>query len=401
MGRCPPHLNDSRPASGEENEIYMNGHAWFALWLIALAPAPALADDFVPDDVIASDPSGDLSPPEFDQRTKRMIWQDRVNKLWVANVDVVTGAINPIDGRGTLVDTGLSPGYEIKNTPRYAWGAGQGAIVYNKTIDGIRTLAKAVEVAPNTWETSLLENGEDRWKANGSPEETTDPARIVYNRETPEGTTVVSWRDLDDPASEQSANVLTQGGRFFGAEPSVIVTNKDEFGVIQIYSIPFSTGNLEQVSFGSDNNFNAFIWFAPEYQQYLIVSMVRFAELAIYRQVDGVWTKINQFTIPSAKPLLSSPEGFVANGKSYITVVACDELGASGFVGQPVGPSEIWLAGIDPDAPFFRRIDDPSYEAQRSEPEPFLLDNGPVVYYTELASPRRLLKRAATGLAMD
>jgi hypothetical protein len=99
----------------------------------------------------------------------------------------VTGAINPIDGRGTLVDTGLSPGYEIKNTPRYAWGAGQGAIVYNKTIDGIRTLAKAVEVAPNTWETSLLENGEDRWKANGSPEETTDGAHRLQPQ-TPQGT---------------------------------------------------------------------------------------------------------------------------------------------------------------------------------------------------------------------
>ena len=378
----------------------MSARTLLGLWLMALSPTPALADDFVPDDVIVSDPARDLPPPEFDQRTHRVIWQDRVNKLWVADVDVVTGDIEPFNGKGTLVDSGLTPGYEIKNTPRYAWGAGEGAIVYNKTINGIRTLAKAVEVAPNIWETSLLENGEDRWKANGSPEETTDAARIVYSYKRPAGDTVVGWRDLDDPASEQIANVISHGGRFFGAEPAVIVTDKDQYHVTQIYHVPFATGIPEQVSFGPYNKANAFVWFAPEYEQYLIVAMVRFTELAIYGRVGGAWRRITQFAIPSAKPLLSSPEAFVANGKSYIAVVTCDELGAGGFAGQPVGPSEIWLAGIDPDAPFFRRIDDPSYEAQRSEPEPFLLDSGPVVYYTELSSFIRLLKRAATGLAM-
>src|SRR6185503_2439878 len=134
----------------------MSRRTWFALWVIALAPLPTLADDFVPDDIIVSDPTSDLTPPEFDWRTKHMVWQDRVNNLWVADIDVVTGAIIPTDGQGTLVDTDLSPGGQIKNTPRYTWGSDQGAIVYNHTLDGIRTLAKAIETDPinNTWQTS-------------------------------------------------------------------------------------------------------------------------------------------------------------------------------------------------------------------------------------------------------
>jgi outer membrane protein assembly factor BamB len=130
--------------------------------------------------------------------------------------------------------------------------------------------------------------------------------------------------------------------------------------------------------------------------------MTDWEQLAFYRKINGVWTMFNQFPVPSAKPLLSSPEGFVANGKSYVAVVACDELGAGGFVGQPVGPSEIWVVGIDPARPFARRIDDPLHTAQRAEPEPFLLDTGPVVFYSEVKSPNmQWLKRASTGLAAD
>src|SRR5262245_54343585 len=121
----------------------MSRRAWFALWVMALVPTPALADDFVPNDVIVSDPRRDLSPPEFDWRTKHMVWQDGL-KLWVGNLDPVTGALDPPNGKRTLVDSGLSPGSQIKNTPRYTWGSDQGAIVYNKDIGGIKTLAKAV-----------------------------------------------------------------------------------------------------------------------------------------------------------------------------------------------------------------------------------------------------------------
>jgi hypothetical protein len=51
-------------------------------------------------------------------------------------------------------------------------------------------------------------------------------------------------------------------------------------------------------------------------------------------------------------------------------------------------------------APFFRRVDDPSTEATRTEPEIFYRTRGPVVMYTQKdeASGRRLLRRAVTGL---
>ena len=360
--------------------------------------------DFVPDDQIVSNPVSDLPAPEFDRATNRIIWQDKQNRLWVGDVDPVSGALVPTNGRGRQVDSGLASVAQVGNTPRYTYGGDQDSIVYTKSVGGEFQLAKALETAPDTWQITLLSDGLDRWKANGTPEETTGPAMIVYNREeAPSGNVVVSWRELDDPASEHTANVIAQGGRFLGTEPYLLVLDQDDNNVVQVYLVAFDTGEPEQITFGDRDKENAFIWWAPEYQEYIFTVMVEFSELAFYRRIDGVWTNFNQFVIPNGKPFLSSPEAFVLNGRSFVAIVSCDELGSGGFQGQPSGPSEIWLTGIDPDNPFFRRIDDPGYLAQRSEPEPYLLDSELVVYYSELDLPEniRLVKRAKTGLAED
>jgi hypothetical protein len=377
----------------------MNQHYLSALFVAWTGLALA---DFVPDDHIVSNPENDFPGPEFDRATNRVIWQDRQNRLWIGSVDPVTGALIPANGRGQEIDSGLAPAGQVGNTPRYTFGGDQDALIYTKLSGTEYQLTKALETEPNVWQITVLENGLDRWKPNGTPEETTGPAMIVYNREAPNGT-VVSWRLLDDPASEQTAQVFAQGGRFLGAEPYLLVLNGDANDVGQVYQIPFATGVPEQITFGDQDKENAFIWWAPEYEDYLFIVMIEFSELGFYRRVDGVWTNFYQLAIPNGKPFLSSPEAFIFDGRSYVTVVSCDELGSGGFQGQPHGPSEIWITGIDPVNPFFRRIDDPGYLAQRSEPEPYILDTEPVVYYTELDATGdiRLIKRAKTGFIHD
>src|SRR5262245_52774001 len=172
-----------------------------SLSILLVACAGATRADFVPDDQLVSDPTSDLSQPEVDRETNRIIWQDRQNRLWIARVKPDTGDLNPTDGRGQLIDTGLGSLAQVGNTPRYTHGGDQDAIVYTKSVDGRFHLAKALEIAPNTWETTLLENGADRWHPDGTPEETTGPAMIVYIREA-QSRDVVSWRELDNPDSE-------------------------------------------------------------------------------------------------------------------------------------------------------------------------------------------------------
>ncbi|MEO0974281.1 MAG: PQQ-binding-like beta-propeller repeat protein, partial [Pseudomonadota bacterium] len=239
-----------------------------------------------------------------------------------------------------------------------------------------------------------------------SPLGTTGNARMVYNRVLESGEVVVSYREWNDPATEGTANVIAEGGRFLGTEPSVLTLTRDANNFTQILLIDIETGDGEIITDTPTNKINPFIWFAPEFNDLAFVVMLDFTDLAVYRRVDGVWTEYNRFVIPAQdKPLLSSPEAFSHNGRSYITVVAAETLGQSDtFPGQPVGPSEIWLAGIDPANPFFRRIDDPTSPEQRSEPEPYMLDSGPVAYYTEKNSSfpfNRILRRADMGLGPD
>ena len=366
------------------------------LSILFVAYAGLALADFVPDDQVVSDRAGDLPQPEFDRATSRIIWQDRQNRLWVGQVDSITGVLDPTNGKGELVDTGLAPPGQSGNTPRYTYGRDQHAIVYTKSVDGHLHLAKAVETATN-WQLTLLENGADRWHANGTPEETTGLAMIVYNQEGPVST-VVSWRELDHPDSEQTVDVLHAGGRFLGTEPALLVLGRDATHVMQVFQIPFATGVPEQITFGSESKQSAFIWWAPEYQSYIFTVMVDVAELAFYRRIDGVWANFYQLSIPNGKPYVSSPEAFVINDTSYVAVVSCDHIDPS--VWQPRGASQLWVTGIDPANPFFRRIDDPSYRAQRMEPEPYLLEGEAVVYYTEIdpVTKFHLAKRARTGL---
>ncbi|MEO0975133.1 MAG: hypothetical protein AAFX85_18750, partial [Pseudomonadota bacterium] len=347
--------------------------------LVLLAQVPtALGDDFIVNDRLVSDPASDLPQPEFDGPGDRMFWASTLNELWVARVDPLTGDISPADGKLLMIDSGLAPVGQIGNTPRISYGE-EDILIYTRREGTKNWLAVARNVDTGVWLSSLLARGEDRFRANGTPEEFTGVARMVYNRDLPGGNTVVAWRDWNDPNSEVGAQVIGQGGRFLGDEPFVLTLLEDAQGIIQIYLIDLATGLGDFITSGPPNKVNPFVWFAPEFQDWTIVTMLGFTELAVFRRDGASWLLDHQFTIPSEKPFLSSPEAFVHNGVSYVAVVTADELGTGdSFPGQPLGPSEIWIAGIDAAQPFFRRIDDPANVTQKAEPEPYQLATGSV-----------------------
>lgn len=97
---------------------------WGLLALLLACAWPSLADEFVVDDQIVSAPGADIPDPEFDALGKRMVWQDPHGNLWLANMDPVTGAIDPADGRGLLIDQGLYFVQLSTNGPEWVYGNG-------------------------------------------------------------------------------------------------------------------------------------------------------------------------------------------------------------------------------------------------------------------------------------
>jgi len=376
--------------------------------LILLFPLHLLyAADFVPSDEIVSDPDSDLPDPEFDTVFNQMVWQSESGELWTAKVDPATGRIIPEDGRGVLLDNNLTSFYITGNGPEWAFGKGREYIAYTKNVGTDTALGVARRLADGNWRAALLFQGGGRWKPEGAAASNKDAARIVYNYDLSPDETVVAWRNIDYAQSEDwVGGVAAQGGRWIEGERAYLtiteVTDTLQFFRSDIDDKPLT---LQQITFDNATKVNPYSWFAPEFNAPLFSAIINLTRVGIYRETQpGIWSLIHVLRFPSEYPFISSPEAFVHNGKSYIVTILASQLNGSGtFPFQPVGPSQVWIAGIDPAEPFFRRVDEASRSVQRSEPEMFTTARGPEVFYTEKAQVNniRLLRRADTGLGPE
>ena len=152
------------------------------------------------------------------------------------------------------------------------------------------------------------------------------------------------------------------GARFIEGLDAFVTTMRIN-DINQVVYVDATTGAYQQLTHDLVNRNGPFMWFAPdvgEHGEYVFMAMMNTTKIGIWRQdANGAWYLYYKFNIPSAKEYVSSPEPFVYNGKSYIITVAALQLGEVGnFPYQPIGQTEIWIAGIDPNNPFFRRVDD-------------------------------------------
>jgi hypothetical protein len=350
--------------------------------LALLVSSVSVAELFVPDDRLVSDPGIDIKDPELDQLGNRMLWQHTNGDMWLADVDPLTGDIIPNTGQGLLVDSGLANLVAVGNGPEFGYGAGEVFLCYNKQIASIRYLAIAKQDFAGNWVPTIQEMVDDRYRPICTPPGTPDAGRVVYVDSSDPVQKTVSWRNIDDAASERTFYTVGEyGGRWAGTERA-FVTAKEVGGIKQLFWVDIDTDEVSQITFDSNDKFNIFLWHAPEYNDVLMSAAINFTEVGIFRRINGVWRRFYTFSLPSAFQFISSPEPFVHNGKSFITVIAAKELGSAPLPFLPKGISEVWVANIDSANPFFRRINNADV-VRRSEPEPFMLPSGPAVYFTQ------------------
>jgi hypothetical protein len=351
--------------------------------------------------VLVSDPAGSINDPEFDQVGYHITWQDVTGNLWLASVDPLTGDIVPSSGKGQLLDTGLYPFIISGNGPEWSYGKGKANIVYTVNNGGKPLLRAARANSSGVWGPVGLSSAGSRSGALGSPVSNSGPPMIAYKVTLPSGHSVAGWRSLYNASSELMSTASRRGGRFVDGGPG-LVTMSQFNAVPQIAWIDTQTKAVTQLTFDPGEKVSPFMWWAPELAEYLVLTVVDSRILAIYREIGGQWQRYLSLTIPSRFEFLTSPEVLVVNGVSYFAIVAAERLEPKGaLLHWPAGRSEIWIGGIDPANPFFRRVDDPTRDALRLEPEFLVLSSGvPILYYSEQdeVNQTTLLFRAATGL---
>lgn len=351
--------------------------------LVAALPG-AHADSFVPNEQRVS-PRPDLFDPEFNQKRGKITWVDATGRLWVANVDRVSGMLKPPNGMGVLVDPEAltaSDQMMVGNGPEWLPGPGADRIVYTKFVPGLphdrqnARLAVAEQAQDGTWTNRFLD---DRTRLRPYPSaDPRDPApRISYV----DAAGSAYWREVDNPASESlvasmpASRVLPM--RFVdGARATVFVMPID--GVDEVVRYWLDSRIIEQLTFdGGHGKTTPFMWKAPEFdgEYVLMIAANEATELRIYRQLDKaspVWTVVYRASAPAGTKLVS-PEPFAHGGKSYVFM--------SAMALPDLASSSIYVSNIDANQPLFRKLtpDDPI--RKRTDPEVFITSDGQAYIY--------------------
>ena len=112
------------------------------------------------------------------------------------------------------------------------------------------------------------------------------------------------------------------------------------------------------------------------------------------RDAQQRWIPYAEVRTPDpTKPYLRSPRPFVFEGVSHLV------FRTQRVPGDDVG-SDVWIVNADPDPSrrVYRRFNEAG-EARRADPEAFITETGPVLYYTELtAGSTKLARRCCTGI---
>ncbi|MFZ2986667.1 hypothetical protein [Ideonella sp.] len=361
----------------------------FAAALLAWAgTALAQPAGFTPNEKVASK-RVDLIDVEFSQSRAMITWCDGSGQLWVGTVDRATGKL--LDPTFQLVDGSAIKPADMAittNGPEWISTATGDHIVYTKFVAGkphktsTARLAWAEGLADGTWALHSLGPDATRNAPYASEDAGDASPRISYV----DAKNKHYWRNLYDDASEAPITGMPVTAKPVSARFTQgyrgIVYAKPVDGVNQVFQLKLDENKTVQITTDAgakDERTVPWMWRAPDYgNKMVLMSTVNGNELRFYRffdaDGDGVssWTAFHSVKLP-AGATVASPEPFIYGNKSYVVLAIKTEPNAF--------PSAVWLANVDPAAPQFWKVSDDTALRSRIDPEVFISDQGPVIFY--------------------
>ncbi|MCO5975896.1 hypothetical protein [Ideonella oryzae] len=374
----------------------------FTLWATAAGGLPAGAQATLPEVQVSTSLLLDyefdwgrdgVSCPSCNQGAgnARVAFVDSLRRLWVADVDVLTGNFVPANGRGILVDSNAALTSTYLNGPEWVNSQLGSQLVYNKYQTGAapsdQTVGLGVASFDGTaWSSTLLGSSLGKVNPIGSGD-AGDTAPILHYQNT--STSAAFARRELEPTSQVALSVCvgtaSSSRRSVPGTHKIIITGVAGAGLYQIFLYDMDTGVTEQLTDEWASLSGAFMWPAPEYGgEYVFFAVRNGQEIVVYRQLpDGQgqprWTAVLSQGMPDAAyPFVWSPEYFVHNGRSYIFF----QMNASPVALNYTQPSRLAMMGITPETGNIVMLtpDDAPVRA-RTDPEYFITTQGPFIYY--------------------
>lgn len=357
-------------------------------------------DAFVPQDVVVSDPTSSMPDPEFEEIDGQFVWQSNDGREgWTGHVDLMTGALVPTDGRGTLLSTELLPVSYAKNGPEWTY-TDQGPMLVMALDDGAGNgILHVARPDAGGWDVQMMP-GADTQVAGGplGSLDVGDPHPRVAGPTLVQGRPAIGWREIFDASRGGIVPIDFWFTRWIVGEPIVLGLTLDAQGFAQIVAYDTDQEVLRWVTaFSGEHAHTAYGWRAPDLNDRLVIAIASGAErgrptrLSLWINTPAGWTPYTDIPLPPAFPFVASPEPFVVDGRSYVTYMAQREPGTT-------TSEQIWVASIDPTSGLVRRVSGDA-DLKRRDPEPFTLGVRPWIYYSEIrGGSKRVIHRVETGL---
>ncbi len=367
---------------------------------LALAGVPALADDFVPNDVLVCPAAADIVDPEIEPGGSGMVFNTTTGELRVTSIRP-DGTFGTGGCKGALIDTGAitkMPDVPFGQGAEWARSQAGTEIVYTKRMpDGSSAMWRAWRNG-GVWETAMMTAGQTRGMPMASTDATDPQYRLKYLRRLASGKHLPMWRENELPETETAwraqGNDASAGvPRWIPGLRALTTASTDSGGYAQAARYWLDTREIEILTSDPSNKDEIWMWQAPEFgNEYVFATIVDVCCIKIYRQIGGAWTPVHTIDARAfaGKPGVYSPEPWVYNGRSYLAM----QVGTS-----KSSLSDIWVASIDPAQPMYRKISDSVIDTVRYEPEWFDTPDGPVVFFSQYTSTgKSSLRRAVTGI---
>ncbi len=398
----------------------MKNRAFGLRSLAVLAPcmlvAAAQAQPFVIDDIALGQPEVSYIDPEFLPEFHRACWQDELGRLWIGQLNPVTGVFVSPAGRDVQVDSDLPSIAASLNGPEWGRDVSGVSLFYARPDGaGVNQVWRAELLSGTPTVSQLTVSSFDLLGSLVSFDRLSPDVRYFTGNITGTGERQAYWGEDSAPGVIQPLPSYggIGGGRWIpGTQRFVYVADLDgPTGPepLELAIFDSTTGQSRFVTEDGGNKVGPWPFFAPEFGGELLL-MVNISNqgVALYRdnhRADGIWDRFATLRIPagtgftqyfSAEPV----QGLTGvRGRSYFSV-GVSRLGAGG---ETIDAS-MWLLGLAGSStePFARRVDigaATGEPARRLEPETHLGKDEVFLYYS-ISAPGNLsgLQRARTGL---